>query len=131
MNQNIKTLMNINLDFMSDTSTNTKNDMKLLIFTILVKKICKKKDNKYYFSNKDETEENHKLVDKWLSEILKNTSHANKTQIKGSSKKVRFILNHLCKNLSEYNIKCEKHTIDQSDDNNDIISDSCFVITGL
>ena len=103
MNSNVKSIMNANLDFMTKDGDDNE-EIRLLLFCILVKKICIKKDNKYIFTNDHETEENHKLIDKWLSYILRCTTHGNRTQIKGSSKKVRFVLNHLSKELTKYNI---------------------------
>lgn len=129
LNSNTKFPKIPDLDFLTNTNTNASDDIKILMLAMLVKKICRKKDNKYIFTNADETEENHKLIDKWLSVILKATPPANKTQIKGSSKKVRFVLNYLCKHTNEYSIKCEKYT--ETDEDDDSIIEVGYEITGL
>jgi hypothetical protein len=130
MNSNVKTLLDANISFMANEKGDADEEIRLLLLCMFVKKICIKKDNKYIFTNEQETYKNHELIDKWLTYILRCTSSGNKTQIKGSSRKVRFVLNHLCKELTKYNIKCEKYT-NEKDDNGKTVKETGYEITGL
>lgn len=130
-NKKFKSLSEYNLDFISDSTLDANDQIKIILLTSFVKKICKVKDGKYYFTKDDETVENHKLFEHWMDVILRNAPCANKAQIRGSIKKVYIILKHLVKHLDAYGIKIENGSIDIKEKNDEIITKQVYFITGL
>lgn len=98
-------LINYNLDFISDSTIDPVDQMRIMLLTSFVKKICKEKDGSYYFVVDDETDENHKMLDNWTNIIMKYFPYPNRSQLRGCVKKVYIMLKHMCKYLENYGIK--------------------------
>lgn len=111
MTQKNQSLLNYNLDFITTCQIDPSDAVKLVILTALVKHICEKKEDKYYFSIDSETPENSQLIDKWINFIHKIAPIRNITTFKKNTKKVFSTIRHLCKALDQQGIKLESKNI--------------------
>ena len=112
MNEETIKIANHNFNCVTDSTLEPINILKIMILSILVKKICKnKKNNSYYFSVDDDTDENNKLIDNWFEIIMKIAPCKNITNLKKSTKKIYSVLRHLSKSMANNGIEFESKTI--------------------
>ena len=120
-------ILDYDTDFIITSSIGSDDLLKLIILTALVKKICKTKNGKPYFTPDDETAENHVVVNKFYDTVLKITPCRNKAQLTSSSKKVYSLIRHLCKNLSHLGIFFESKNILMKNDSEYITKYAHFI----
>lgn len=124
-------ILDYDTDFIITSSMGLDDLLKLIILSALVKKICRPKNGRYYFTGDDETLENKELINKFYETILKIAPCKNRTSMNETKKRVYSFIRHLCKSLSHHGITFESRIIGVKDENNNNTTKYAHFVNGL